>query len=119
MGLELGFELVVGRAAFERDKDRNRLTLDVVRPADSGGFGDVRMADEGRFDLNRAQSMAADFDHVVDATHDPVVAVLVLPGVIAGEVMPRQLRPVLLLVALVVAPNAAEHAGPRLADAEH
>src|SRR5437764_4996872 len=63
--------------------------------------------------------MAADFDHVVNAAHDPVVAVVVLPGVVAREVVPFELRPILLLVTLVVAPNAAEHSGPRLADTEH
>src|SRR4029079_7332500 len=80
---------------------------------------DERVADEGRFDLDRAEAVAADVDHVVDAAHDPVVAVVVLAGVVASEVVALELRPVLLFVAVVIAPDAAEHAGPGTADAEH
>src|SRR5262245_52916973 len=112
-------ELLVGCAAAQRDEHSDRFAFDIVRPTDCGSLRDARMADKRRFDLDRAQSMAADLDHVVDAAHDPVIAVIVLPGVVTRQVVTLELRPILLLVSLVVAPNAAEHAGPRPADAEH
>src|SRR5262245_44893640 len=63
--------------------------------------------------------MAANVDHVVDAPHDPVIAVIINAAVVARQIVAGDLRPILLHVTLVIAPNAAEHAGPRLGDAEH
>ena len=60
--------------------------------------------------------MAGDVEHVVDAAHDPVVAVLVAPGAVAGEVDARDVAPVLGLVAVVVAVEGAEHRRPGLLD---
>ena len=101
-------------AALERDEHGHGFALDLVGPPHGGGFGHVRMADQGAFDLDRAQPMAGDVQHVVDAAHDPVVAVGVAAGVVAGQVVVRHLAPVLLAIAVVVAPNAAQHAGPGL-----
>ncbi len=60
--------------------------------------------------------MAGDVEHVVDPAHDPVVAVLVAAGAVAGEVAARDVGPVLLLIPFVVAVEGAEHRRPRLAD---
>ena len=66
------------------------------------------------FDLDRAQPVPGHVQHVVDPPHDPVIAVLVAPGVVAGQVIVRHLFPILLGVAGVVTPDAAQHARPRL-----
>src|SRR3990172_6386265 len=56
--------------------------------------------------------MAGYVEHVIDPAHDPVVAVVVAAGVVAGQVMVRHLAPIDFLVACIIAPDAAEHAGP-------
>ena len=85
--LQLFSQRVVRLAALERDEHGDGFALELVGPADGGGFGHVRMADERAFDLDRAQPMAGDVEHVVDAAHDPVVAVVVAAGVVAGQVL--------------------------------
>src|SRR5207253_3222218 len=77
-------------------------------------LGHARMRDERALDLHRAETVAGDVHDVVDAAHHPEVAVLVAACAVAGEVHAGNLAPVLLDVALVVAPNRAQHAGPRL-----
>src|SRR5512146_1506254 len=62
--------------------------------------------------------MAGNVDHVIDATHDPVVAILVASGAVAGEVDAWNLRPVLAYVAIGIAVNGAQHAWPRLLNDE-
>src|SRR6516164_10316334 len=71
------------------------------------------MADQRALHLHGAEAMSGDVDHVVDAAHDPEVAVLVAPGAVAREVDARHLAPVLLRVALGIAVHGAKHAGPR------
>ena len=65
------------------------LALDLVRQADGRGLGHGRVADQRRFDLGRAQAIAGDLDDVVHAADDPVVAVLVALGRVAGQVDAR------------------------------
>src|SRR2546422_6319571 len=60
--------------------------------------------------------MAADVDHVVDAAHDPKIAVFISPRAIAGKIDALDLRPVLLLVTLVIAPNRSQHRRPGTCD---
>ena len=52
---------LVGRllAGHQRDIGVDALALDVVRIADHGGFRDLRMRDQRRFDFGRAHAMAA------------------------------------------------------------
>jgi hypothetical protein len=38
-------------------------------------------------DLGGAQAVAGDVEHVIDAAGDPVVAILVAAGAVAGEVL--------------------------------
>ena len=90
-----------------------------MRPADHGGFGDARMRDQRGFDLHRAEAMAGDVQHVVDAAHDPVVAVGIAVGAVAGDVVAvLELAPVGVEVAIVVAPDGAQHRRARAADDE-
>ena len=74
------------RAGFERDERGDALAFHLVRHADHRRLGDRFMGDQRAFDLHRAQAMAGDIDHIVDAAHDPEVAVLVAPGAVAGEI---------------------------------
>ena len=116
MGLQVFLQLLVRLARFERHEDGHGLPLQFVGPANRGGFGHVRMADQGALDLDRAEPVPRDVQHVVDAAHDPVVAVRVLAAVVAGQVHVRHFAPIRLLTAVVVAPDAAQHAGPGLGD---
>ena len=99
----------------ERD---DGLALEVVRPADHRGLGDLRVRDQRALDFHRRQAMAGDVDHVVDAPHDPEVAVLVLARAVAGEVAAGDLAEVRLHEALVVAEDRAQHRRPRPLDHE-
>ena len=54
-----------------------------------------RVRDQRAFDFHRAQPMARHVDHVVDAAHDPEVAVLVATRAVAGEVAAVDLREVI------------------------
>ena len=85
-----------GLARLERDEGGDRLALQVVGLADDGGLGHLGVADQGALDLHRREPVAGDVQDVVDAAHDPVVAVLVAAGAVAGEVAAGDLAPVLL-----------------------
>ena len=101
-------------AFLERDERGDRLALDLVRAADDRGFGDARMIDERALDFHRADAMAGDVQHVVDAAEQPEVAVVVALRAVAGEVdAGAPLAPVLLHVALGIAVDAAQHRRPR------
>src|SRR5690606_17652671 len=71
-----------------------------------------------RLDLHGAEAVTRDIDHVVDAAHDPEVAVVVAPGAVTGEVDVLDLAPVLVAVAVIVAVHGAQHAWPRTAHDE-
>ncbi len=89
------FQFVAQRVAwlgrFERDEHRHGFPLHLVRPADRRRLGHGRMADQRAFDFDRAQAMPGHVQHVVDAAHDPVVAVGVAAAVVAGQIVVRRL----------------------------
>src|SRR5262249_21782377 len=93
--------------------------FEVIGPADRRSLGDGRVRDERALDLGGTDAMTGDVQDVVDAAHDPVVAVLVAPRAVAGEVAARDIAEVLLPEALVVAPPRAEHRGPGLLQPQH
>src|ERR1051326_7569425 len=62
--------------------------------------------------------MAAYVNNIVDSAHYPEIALLITPGAVAREVNSVDLRPILLFVALVVAPDGPEDRGPRPLDDE-
>ena len=70
--------------------------------ADHGGLGDSRMRDQRTLDFGRAEAVAGDVEHVVDAAGDPVVAILVAAAAVAGEVLALVGREVRLHETLVV-----------------
>ncbi len=76
------------------------------------------MSDEGRLDLHGAEPVAADVDHVVDASHQPEVAVCVTASAVAGEVAAGDFAPVGLLIPGLIAVDGASHGGPRFAHDE-
>ncbi len=76
------------------------------------------MRDEGGLDFHGAEAVAADVDDVVDAAHEPEVAVGVLARAVAGEVAAGNVGPVGFLIALGVAVDGAGHGGPWAADDE-
>src|SRR5262249_58709437 len=71
-----------------------------------------------RLDFHRRDAMAGDIHDVVDAAEQPEVAVAVTLGAVAGEVDIEVLRPALLDEAIRIAPDAAQHSRPRLAQDE-
>ena len=95
------------------------LTGRLVGGADDGGLGDLRVRHERRLDLGGREPVARDVHDVVDAAEQPDVAVGVVLRAVAGEVvLLAEPRPVGLLVALRVAPDAAQHRRPRLGEHE-
>src|SRR3954464_10003241 len=56
--------------------------------------------------------MSADVEHVIDPSHDPEISVFVFARAISGEIHSRNLRPVILNVAVWIAVDGAQHAGP-------
>ena len=71
---------------LQGDEGDHGLALDFIRAAHGGGFGDGGMADEGALDFGGAEAVAGDVEHVVDAAHDPEVAVLIAACAVAGEI---------------------------------
>ncbi|SAA50275.1 Uncharacterised protein [Enterobacter cloacae] len=95
---------------IQRDVGVNRLAFDVVRDPNNGGFGNLRMRYQGRFNLRGAQTVAGDVQHVVHAAGDPVIAIFITTRAVAAEVHVFKGREVGLLEAIVIAEQ-----GPRLA----
>ena len=73
-------------AVLQRDERRDRLALDLVRPADDRRFGDARVIDQRALHFHRADAVAGDVQHVVHAAEQPEVAVGVELRAVAGEV---------------------------------
>src|SRR5688572_33184768 len=71
------------------------------------------MRNEGALDFRSSESMTAHTDYIVDAAHYPQITLLITPCAIAGKVNPLDLRPVLLPVPFIVAPDRSQHRGPR------
>src|SRR5712691_8810801 len=72
------------------------------------------MTDEDRLDLGRPQALAGDLERVVRAALQEPEAVLVDEGPVAVDPHVGPARPVRLLVARGIAPEALGHAWPRL-----
>ena len=104
--------------AAQDDERDDALAGGRVGGADDRRLGDLGVGDERRLDLGGGDAVARDVHHVVDPAEQPDVAVLVLLGAVAGEVEALEARPVGVLVALVVAPDAAQHRRPRLGEHE-
>src|SRR6201999_1144982 len=85
-GLDVVAQLVDGRcgACLESDRGADLFAKGVVRDADDGGLGHVRVLVEHLFDLARVDVVAAADDHVLGPVDDVEVAVLVDAPDVAG-----------------------------------
>src|SRR5581483_5925987 len=93
-------------------------SLDLVRDADDCRLGHRAVIDEYGLLLHRADAMSGDIHHIVHAAEQPEVTVIVLPRAVAGEVDVGPFRPVLLHIAIGVAPDPAKHRWPWGCDGE-
>ena len=74
--------------------------------------------DQRALDLGGGDVVTGDEHHVVDPTEEPVVALVVALGAVAGEVLALEPAPVRLPVSLRITPDAAQHRGPRPGERE-
>jgi hypothetical protein len=77
--------VVDGVSVLESDKGVDGLAGELIGHTDDGGLCDGGMLEEGGLDLGGGQTVAGDVDDVVDASADPVKALVVAAGTIAGE----------------------------------
>ena len=114
MGGEVLAELFGWLVAIAQDHEgRDHLALDWVVRTGRGGLGNSRVAHQRRLDLGRRDAMACHVDDIVDASEQPDVAIGIGASTVAREIDGRaKLAPVGVDIALVVAPDRAQHRGP-------
>src|SRR6185369_5028381 len=76
------------------------------------------MRNECALDFCSSKSMPAYINNIIDSAHYPEIAVIVAPCTVAGKVNSVNLRPVLLPVTLIVAPDCPQHRRPGSLDNE-
>ena len=105
---------VYGARGFEHNEGADRFARDVVGAAHHCGFGHIGVGNQCRLDLHRAHAVATHIDDIIYAPHDGEVArVGVTHRCVARQIAAAQLgRKVAFGIALGIAPNGAEHAGP-------
>ncbi len=92
-----------------QEADR-RLALQVVRHADDGALGDVRMARQHLFHAAGGKAVAGDVDDVVGAGHDVDVAILVDIAGVGGLVVAGESLEIGREIAVVGVPERGEAA---------
>ena len=70
------------------------------------------MAHQRAFYFRRAKSMTGDIENVINPANDPEIAVFIAARPVSGEVISRELAPILFFIALLVAVNRAQHCRP-------
>jgi len=105
-------------ATLEGDEATSAWPLRSSGRPTTGGLRNLFMADKGALNLRGANPMAGNIQDIIDAAHNPEIAVFVLPAAITGEVAALDLAPIRIFVALRIAPEAAQHAGPGFAKDE-
>ena len=95
--MEFGARFGVAEQRHETD---DRLTRKIVGLAHNGRFGNSVMIDERALNLRRRDAMAADVHHVVDAAHEPKIAVGIPITAIACEIEMFEFRPICVFEAL-------------------
>ena len=107
-------------AVVEDTEGVDHVAAQLVRNADTGGLGHVRVADERAFDFGGTEPVAADFDDIVHAANDPEVAVIVAACAVACKVpaLLGEFRPVLFDIAIGVSPDCTGHTRPGPLDDE-
>jgi len=61
------------------------------------------MANQRAFDFRSAEPMAGDVQNIIDSADDPKISILIATRAITRKIVPFELAPVLLFVALLVA----------------
>ena len=108
--------LVPLQTIFENDECIDRLTFDLVIDTDHGSFRNARITHQGRFHLSRPDTVTGNFQHVIEASHDPEIAVFIFPSAITAQVHIFEFPVVRFLIPLRISPHIAEHSGPGFAD---
>ena len=103
------------RARQQAGEDPRRLALDLVRHADRRRLAHGGVPDRGGLELGGADALAGDVQRVVGAAVQEPEAVGVDGGPVAVHPHAGNARPVRLDELVRVAPEAARHAGERLA----
>ena len=102
--------------AFERHESHHRRSLQLVRTRDDGRLRDCAVRHERALNFRRSESMSAYIYNIIDPAHYPEIAVPIAARAVAGEIDALDLRPVLLFVTLVIAPDRPQHRWPRSLD---
>ncbi len=105
-------------AAAQDDERDDALTRGLIRGTHHGGFGHVGVRDECGLDLGGRDAVPGHVHDVIHAPQQPQCAIGVELRAVTCEVPAGEPRPVGLLVALGVTPDAAEHSRPRLGQHE-
>ena len=96
------------------DESDHSLSLDLVGTTYHGCLGNGMMTDQGTLEFRSTQTMTRNIQNVVDATNNPEVPLLVTARSVTREVGSFDLAPVLMAIACLVPPYAAQHGRPRL-----
>ncbi len=95
------FQRVAGGDPFlQRDERGNSLAFDFVRLADHGRFGHGRVIHQRALNLECGDAVSGDVHDVIDAPQQPEISIVVELAAIAGEILSRIARPLILHVAL-------------------
>ena len=109
------------KSGTQGHKRGDGLTLEIVRFTNNGRFGDGRVIDQRTFHFHRADAVPRHIQHVINATQNPQVAVVVPLCAVARKIDVRTTRPLGEIgvdVALIVVPDCARYRGPRTHDGE-
>src|SRR5690606_10735694 len=99
------------------DESNDGLAGRAVGATHHGRLGHQRVRHQRGFHFHGTEAVTRDVQHVVDAAHDPEIAVGVALGTVAGQVGAVVLGgEVALREPLAVAPDRADQGGPRTLD---
>src|ERR1044072_8387008 len=104
--------------SFERHESHHRRSLHIVRTRDHSALRNRRVRHERALNLRCSESMSAYINNIIDPAHYPKIAVPIAARAVSREIDAFNLRPVLLLVTLIVAPDRSQHRRPRPLDYE-
>src|SRR5437868_11734141 len=103
-----------GRTGLERHECDERRAFDLIRSAYDSGFGNALVGNQCTLYFHRADTVPADIDDVVNASHDPEISVFILSSSVAGKITAGEFGKILFLKSLRIFINAAQHPGPGL-----
>src|SRR5688500_15283370 len=104
--------------AFQCYKSHYSGSFQLIGPSNNRRFSHRRVRNQGTFDFRRSESVSANVNYIVDTPHDPEISVRVAPRAVSGKVNSVNLRPILLFVPLVIAPDCPQHRWPWTLDHE-